>query len=51
MEMIDGACLDLFLDVVVTTRHHVDVLLVSWLQLVESYDDEKLHGMTKVLLC
>ncbi len=40
MEMID-----------VATGHHVDVLPVSWLWLVESFDDEKLHDTTKVLLC
>jgi hypothetical protein len=50
MEMINGACLDLLPDVVIITRHHVDVLLVSWLLLVQSLDDKKLHGMTKVCL-
>ncbi len=51
MEMIDGACLNLFLNVVVATGHHVDVLPVLWLWLImESFDDEKLHSMTKVLL-
>ncbi len=51
MEMIDRACLDPFLCIVVATGHHVDVLPVLWLWLVERFDDEKLHGMTKVLLC
>ncbi len=51
MEIIDGDRLDLFSDIVVATGHHVDVPPVSWLQLVESFDDEKLHGTTKVLLC
>jgi hypothetical protein len=50
MEMIYGAHLDHFLDVVVATGHHVDVLPVLWLWLLESFDDEKLHGTTKVLL-
>ena len=50
MEIINRAHLDLFLDIVVATRHHVDVLLVLWLHLVKSFDDEKLQGMTKVLL-
>jgi hypothetical protein len=35
MEMIDVACLDLFLDVVVAIGHHIDVLLIPWLWLVE----------------
>jgi hypothetical protein len=51
MAMIAGACLDLFLDVVVATGHPVDVLPVLWLWLMESFDDKKLHGTAKVLLC
>jgi hypothetical protein len=51
MEMIDGARLNLFSDTVVPTGHHVDVLPVSGLWLVENFDDEKLHGTMKVLLC
>ncbi len=51
MEMINGARLDLFLDIVVPTGHHVDLLLVSWLWLMESFDDEKLRGTPEVLLC
>jgi hypothetical protein len=50
MKMIDGARLVPFLDIVLPTGHHVDVLLILWLSLVESFDDEKLHSMTKVLL-
>jgi hypothetical protein len=47
---IDGSHLDLFLDIVVATGHHVDVLPVLWLCLVKSFDDKKLHSTTKVLL-
>jgi hypothetical protein len=50
MEMINGAHLNLFSDVVVAAGHHVDVLPVSWLCLVKSFDDKTLHNMTKLLL-
>jgi hypothetical protein len=50
MKMINEACLDLFSDVVVATGHHIDVLPVLWLWLVESFDDEKLHGTMTMLL-
>ena len=50
MKMVDGTCLDLLLDVMIATGHHIDVLLVPWLLLVQNFSNEKLHSTTEVCL-
>jgi hypothetical protein len=50
MKMADGTCLDLLLDAVIATGHHIDVLPVLRLLLVQNFSDEKLHGTTEVCL-
>jgi hypothetical protein len=50
MNMVKGTHLDLLLDIVIPTGHHMDVLLVPWLLLVQNFSDEKHHGMTEVCL-
>ncbi len=50
MKMVEGTRLDLLLDVVIATGHHVDVLLVPRLLLMQSFCNEKLHSMTEVCL-
>ncbi len=48
MKMVDGTCLDLLSDVLIATGHHIDVLQVPWLILMQNFSNEKLHGTTKV---
>jgi hypothetical protein len=50
MKMVEGTCLDLLLDVVIATGHHVDVLPVPWLLLVQNFNSEKLHITMEVCL-
>jgi hypothetical protein len=50
MKMVDGTCLDLLLDVVIAIGHHIDVLPIPWLLLVQNFGNEKLHNMTEVCL-
>ncbi len=48
--MINEAHLNLLLDILIATGHHVDVLSVLWLLLVQIFEDKKLHSMTEVCL-
>ncbi len=50
MKMVKGTHLDLLSDVVIATGHHIDVLPVPRLLLVENFSDEKLHSMTEICL-
>jgi hypothetical protein len=50
MKMVEGTRLDLLLDVVIATGHHVDILPVPWLLLVQNFCNEKLHSMAEVCL-
>jgi hypothetical protein len=50
MKMVEGTCLDLLLDVVIPTRHHIDVLLAPWLLLMQNFSNKKLPGTTEVCL-
>ena len=50
MKMVDGTRLDLLLDIVIATGHHIDVLPVLRLLFVQNFSDEKLHSMTEVCL-
>ncbi len=46
--MVKGTHFDLLLDVVIAPGHHVNVLPVPRLLLVQNFSNEKLHGMTEV---
>ncbi len=48
--MVEGTRLNLFLDIAIATEHHIDVLPVPRLLLVQNFSDEKLQGMTEVCL-
>ncbi len=48
--MVDRTRLDLLLGIVIATGHHIDVLPVPWLLLVQNFSDEKLYGTTEVCL-
>ncbi len=50
MKMVEGNCLDLLSDIVIATKHHVDVLPVRRLLLVQNFRNEKLHSTTEVCL-
>ncbi len=44
MKMVNGTCLDLLSDVVIATRHHIDVLPVLQLLLVQNFSNDKPIG-------
>jgi hypothetical protein len=48
MKMVEGTCLDFLSDIVIATGHHIDVLPVPWLLLVQNFSNEKLHGTMEV---
>ncbi len=50
MKMINGVHLNLVLNIIIATGHHIDVLLALWLLFVQSLHDKELHGTTKVWL-
>ena len=50
MKMVNGTRLDLLLDIVITTGHHIDVLPVPWQLLMQNFSNEKLHNTMEVRL-
>ncbi len=48
MKLVKGTHLNLLLDIVITTRQHVEVLPVPRLLLMQNFSNEKLHSRTEV---